>query len=265
MKKILLLVSLITALSSCGGGGGGGSAAQTSSATPIAPAPGNANTASGNINGDISNQNTGTGNINISSGNTSGTNNEQVVQPQNPAIAVTPQSPTANNNFPKPVDSRNITGKGVKVGVLDSDFLSGDNARTENFHTRPDYQGYPEGDTFTQVIEDEFGGRFSPINKTLGPKSILNGSDHGLMVATILAGKNGKGAKNASVYGVSLGERGDSLITDKEKYEELYSKGVRIFNQSFGTPSDFSKYNSTNYKFPLRTSVLIENLIDASI
>ena len=38
MKKILLLASLITALSSCGGGGGGGGSSQTGSATPV-PTP----------------------------------------------------------------------------------------------------------------------------------------------------------------------------------------------------------------------------------
>ena len=50
MKKIILLISLISILASCGGGGGGGgSAPQTSTATPIGPTLGKTNTDSGNI------------------------------------------------------------------------------------------------------------------------------------------------------------------------------------------------------------------------
>ena len=269
MKKAILLIGLISILASCGGGGG--SSPQTSTTTPIVPNSGNINTnsgngvaGSGNINAGTGNINTGIGNVNADSGNANGTNNGnnngQVTQPQNTAPKTTPQSPSVDNSFPKPSDSRNVTGQGIKVGVLDSDFLSED-AKTKGFHTRRD----SEGDTFKKVIEEEFGNRFTAINKTLGANSTLSKSEHGLMVATILAGKNGKGAKGASVYGVSFGERGDYLVTDKEKYEELYSKGVRIFNQSFGTPSEFSDYNSATYKLPLRPSVLRESQIDASV
>ena len=269
MKKAILLIGLISILASCGGGGG--SSPQTSTTTPIVPNSGNINTnsgngaaGSGNINAGTGNVNTGIGNVNADSGNANGTNNGnnngQVTQPQNTAPKTTPQSPSVDNRFPKPSDSRNVTGQGIKVGVLDSDFLSED-AKTKGFHTRRD----SEGDTFKKVIEEEFGERFTAINKTLGANSTLSESEHGLMVATILAGKNGKGAKGASVYGVSFGERGDYLVTDKEKYEELYSKGVRIFNQSFGTPSEFSDYNLATYKLPLRPSVLRESQIDASV
>ena len=232
MKKILLLIGLIATLSSCGGGGGG---SQTSQATPT-PNPNKPTQNSGNIGSNESSsigQNTGN-----TAGTNNGNNNGQTVQPQNPAPA--PQTPTVDNRFLKPVDSREITGKGVKVGVLDSDFLSGD-AKTEGFHTRRDYEGFQERDTFAQVINEEFGNRLIAINKTLGPNSRLNKSDHGLIVATILAGKNGKGAKGSSVYGVSFGESGKSLILDKSKYEELYNNGVRIFNQSFGAPNNLAK------------------------
>ena len=239
MKKIILLISLISVLASCGGGGGGGgSAPQTTSATPVMPTPGSTNTGNGNING-----------------TNNGNNNGQVAQPQNPAPApAAPQVPTADNPFAKPVDLREITGQGVKVGVLDSDFLSGDDAETKDFHTRRNYQG----DTFSQVINEEFGNRLTAVNKVLGPNSILNQSDHGLIVATILAGRNGNGAKGALVYGVSFGESGKKIVADKSKYEELYNSGVRIFNQSFGTAVEFSDYNSTNYKQPLRPGVLRE-------
>ena len=243
MKKIILLISLISVLASCGGGGGGGgSAPQTTSATPVMPTPGSTNTGNGNTNG------TNTGN-----------NNGQAVQPQNPvpAPAVAPQVPTADNRFTKPVDSRETTGQGVKVGVLDSDFLSRD-VKTEDFHRRIDYEGFLQNDTFAQVINDEFGSRMTAVDKVLGPDSTLSKSEHGLIVATILAGRNGNGAKGASVYGVSFGESGKKIVADKSKYEELYNSGVRIFNQSFGTAVEFSDYNSTNYKQPLRPGVLRE-------
>ena len=177
MKKIILLISLISVLASCGGGGGGGgSAPQTTSATPVMPTPGSTNTGNGNING------TNTGN-----------NNGQAVQPQNPvpAPAVAPQVPTADNRFAKPVDSRETTGQGVKVGVLDSDFLS-ENAKTKELHAKLVNGGFLEGETFAQVINDEFGSRMTAVDKVLGPDSTLSKSEHGLIVATILAGKNGK-------------------------------------------------------------------------
>ena len=259
MKKIILLISLISILASCGGGGGGGSSApQTSTATPIVPTPGKTNTDSGNIHNDVGKTNIGIGNVNIGSGNTGVTNNGQLIPPQNTVPGSAPQSPSVDNRFPKPSDARNVTGQGVKVGVLDSDFLSGDDAKTKDFHTKLVNGGFLEGETFTQVINEEFGNRFTAINKTLGADSTLSRSEHGLMVAMILAGNNGKGAKGALVYGVSFGEVGTKLIVDKSKYEELYNSGVRIFNQSFGTPSEFSDYNSTNYKLPLRPSVLKE-------
>ena len=249
MKKIILLISLISVLASCGGGGGGGgSAPQTTSATPVMPTPGSTNTGSGNTNG-----------------TNNGNNNGQVVQPQNPApVPAAPQVPTADNRFSKPVDSREITGQGVKVGVLDSDFLSRD-VKTEDFHRRIDYEGFLQNDTFAQVINDEFGSRMTAVDKVLGPDSTLSKSEHGLIVATILAGRNGNGAKGASVYGVSFGESGKKIVVDKSKYEELYNSGVRIFNQSFGTAVEFSDYNSTNYRLPLRPGVLRERESTADV
>ena len=254
MKKIILLISLISVLASCGGGGGG-SAPQTTSATPVMPTPGNISTGIGNAN-------TGNGNTN---GTNTGNNNGQAMQPQNPApVPAAPQRPTVDNRFAKPVDSRETTGQGVKVGVLDSDFLSRD-AKTEGFHTRRNYEGFQNGDTFAQVIEKEFGNRLTAVNKTLGSNSILNKSDHGLIVATILAGKNGKGAKEASVYGVSFGESGKSLILDKSKYEELYNNGVRIFNQSFGAVNNLARDddNLKKVKLALSPSTLREIEMDS--
>ena len=189
MKKILLLVSLITALSSCGGGGGSGGSSQTGSVTPV---PSNPNQP---------------GNPNAQNPSQPGNNHPGNSNAQNP----TQSGNNQENNFEKPNDNRIFEGNGVKIGVLDSDFLS-NNAYTDSF-----YRGglLNLGTEFGKVLTEEFGDRFTAIQKTLDTYSTLSEDDHGLMVATILAGKSGKGAKGASVYGVSFGERGGHLITDK--------------------------------------------------
>ena len=230
MKKTLLLISLITVLSSCGGGGGGGGSSQTSQATPTAPhstqPSQNPDQTTGNIGSNESSS------VGQNTGNIGGTNNEnnngQAVRPQNPASE--PQTPTVDNRFPKPVDSREITGQGVKVGVLDSDFLSGKNAKTENFHIKV-INSFGIGDTFDKVIEEEFGDRMTTLAKN-NTKS-TDKSDHGLIVATILAGNNGKGAKKSEVYGASI-SNGPAYQVDIEYYRQMYNNGVRIYNQSLG-------------------------------
>ena len=249
MKKIVILISLIALLSSCGSGGGSGATPQTSGVTPQIP----------NIpqNPGISTPPTAprASEIPPTGQDQAGQNNNPRQDlPRQNLIPQNPTNPSISNQFEKPTDNKAVGGKGVKIGVLDSDFLS------ENAYTRDFYKGPLNfGTKFSEVLSEEFGERFTAIEKELGNYSTLSGNEHGLMVATILAGKSGKGAKEATVYGVSFGERGDYLITDKEKYEELYNKGVRIFNQSFGTPSEFSDYNVTNYKQKIRNSVLRGN------
>ena len=264
MKKGIILISLIAILSSCGGGGGGGSSVtQTAGTAPTPTVP----SLPGNTAGTG-----GTGNKENNNGTTNiiGENNQNLPKPilpteenktNNPSVPeIKPQVSEKDTRFPKPTDRRNITGAGVKVGVLDSDFLS-NNAYTDSFYTG----GLLNlGTEFGKVLTEEFGDRFTAIQKTLDTYSTLSEDDHGLMVATILAGKSGKGAKGASVYGVSFGERGGHLITDKEKYEDLYNRGVRIFNQSFGTALEFSDYNFSNYKPHLYPSVMRESQVNDS-
>ena len=253
MKKGIVLISLIAILSSCGGGGGS-SVTQTSGTAPTPTMP----SLPGNITGNRENNNR--------TDNVVRENDKNLPKPvlpiddnkaNNPVAVSETKSQTQEKDmrFPKPSDRRNITGAGVQVGVLDSDFLS-NNAYTDSF-----YRGglLNLGTEFSKVLDEEFGDRFTAVEKTLGAYSTLSKNDHGLMVATILAGKSGNGAKGASVYGVSFGERGGYLITDTEKYEDLYNRGVRIFNQSFGTPSEYSDYSVLTYKQKLRTSVLRGN------
>ncbi|RRD38248.1 autotransporter outer membrane beta-barrel domain-containing protein, partial [Leptotrichia sp. OH3620_COT-345] len=236
MKKIILLVSLIVALSSCGGGGGGG-APQTNSATPqipggtqspLMPVPPMAQNPIGPQNSVPNNP-----------------NNQN--NPNNPGISVEPEIPK-NIEIP--------TGKGVKVGVLDDDFVSGSNAITKRFYIKDDFHGLlSSGTPFDEVLAKEFGNRFVALTKDEG---VPGKDDHGLIVATILGGKSGKGAKGASVYGVSFGEP-NSLIIDIKKYKELKDKGVTIYNQSFGTPRGYSEFTINNYKNGMYGSVLRGN------
>ena len=138
MKKGIVLISLIAILSSCGGGGGGGSSVtQTAGTAPTPTVP----SLPGNTAGTG-----GTGNKENNNGTTNivGENNQNLPKPilpteenktNNPSVPeIKPQVSEKDTRFPKPTDRRNITGAGVKVGVLDSDFLS-NNAYTDSFYT----------------------------------------------------------------------------------------------------------------------------------
>ncbi|ERK53176.1 S8 family serine peptidase, partial [Leptotrichia sp. oral taxon 879] len=199
MKKVLLLISLITVVSSCGGGGGGGSSStsQTDSVTPI-PTP----------------------------NHTSGNNQTQ----DNPS-----QSGTNNNNFsPSQVpENKTFTGRGVGVAVLDSDFLSSD--LTTN-------QLYYKTSELNEVISKEFGDRF--VQESRADRTYLSKDEHGILVASILGGKSGKGATGAKIHGVTIGE-GSGFYIDVEKYKELQRNGVRIYSHSFGTKKGFKE--NSNY------------------
>ncbi|WP_455043069.1 autotransporter domain-containing protein [Leptotrichia buccalis] len=238
MKKVLLLVSLITALSSCGGGGGGGGSSQTGSTTPV---PNNPNQSGNNQ----------PGNSNIQNPNQSGNNQSGNSNAQNPS------QPGSNNasNFEKPSDNRIFEGNGVKIGVLDSDFLSGNNARTNHFHARVGSDGFLQNDTFTKVIEEEFGNRMTTIAKN--NTRPLDKSDHGLIVATILAGNSGKGAKKSEVYGASI-SNSTAYQIDIEYYRQMYNNGVRIYNQSFGQEHvRFDNLTAPNYNKQLQRTIYI--------
>ena len=228
-KKTILLALLIAVLASCGGGGGGGGAApQSGGPSPIIPSPGTnpgGNSGSGGNGG-----NNGSGIIGNGQNPGSGINPQN---PSNPGSGLMPQNPNVPDQFPKPTDNRQTTGTGVKLGVLDDDFVSGD-AFTQRFYKDPFLL---VGTRFDEVLRQEFGNRFEALAKDQG---IPGRDDHGLMVATIMAGKSGKGATGSTVYGASFGESNGSVIIDTNKYIELRNKGVKIYNQSFGTPNEFN-------------------------
>ncbi len=214
MKKIAILISLIAALASCGGSGGGNTSPQTGGSTPTVPvAPSIPPVAS------------------------SPSTPQPPSIPSNPGTGGIPSVPGGNNNFLKPTNSDGgiPEGKNINVGVavLDGDFLSKD-AKTTYFHLQNPSDGH-SGKRFEAVKEYEFGNRLTALKKNDEEKG-YSGDDHGLVVASILAGNSGYGVKGLKFYGVSFGNSSKGFIVDLEKYRELDGKGVKIYNQSFGTP-----------------------------
>ena len=150
MKKIVILISLIALLSSCGSGGGSGATPQTSGVTPQIP----------NIpqNPGISTPPTvpRTSEIPPTGQDQAGQNNNPRQDlPRQNLIPQNPTNPSISNQFEKPTDNKAVGGKGVKIGVLDSDFLS-ENAYTRDFHKGP----LNFGTKFSEVLNEEFGERF---------------------------------------------------------------------------------------------------------
>ena len=219
MKKILLLASLITALSSCGGGGGGGGSSQTGSATPV-PTP---SQPGGNTNNQAQNPNL--------------PNNIGQTQ-NNPSQSGSNNNNSSTSQVPKNTD---FTGRGVSVAVLDSDFLSSD------VHTN---QLYNKRSYIDEIIDREFKDRFikEPI---VTNAAYLSKSNHGILVASILGGNSGTGATGAKIHGVSVSQ-GSGFYLDIDKYRDLQNKGVRIYSHSFGTQQTLGEFNFNNFREPFR-------------
>ena len=219
MKKILLLASLITALSSCGGGGGGGGSSQTGSATPV-PTPSQPN-----------------GNTNNQARNPNLPNNNGQTQ-NNPSQSGSNNNNSSTSQVPKNTD---FTGRGVSVAVLDSDFLSSD------VHTN---QLYNKRSYIDEIIDREFKDRFikEPI---VTNAAYLSKSNHGILVASILGGNSGTGATGAKIHGVSV-SHGSGFYLDIDKYQDLQNKGVRIYSHSFGTQQTLGEFNFNNFREPFR-------------
>ena len=209
MKKIMILIGLIATLASCGGGGGG-SASQTGGATPVIPLmPSTPSTPSAP---------------------------SMPSEPVNPGTVGTPHIPGVNKDpsNSENMDKETFDGKNINVGVavLDGDFLSKD-AKTTHFHLQNPSDGH-SGKTFETVKGYEFENRLIALGKN-DESTGYSGDDHGLVVASILAGNSGHGVKGLKFYGVSFGAV-NNFIIEIEKYKELREKGVKIYNQSFGTP-----------------------------
>ena len=134
-------------------------------------------------------------------------------KPQSPINSA--PSPTvigATRNF-NPNDPSNaytahaqgITGRGVTVGIIDTDF---------------------------DVANPEFGGRLS---KTVYSVGGATGNLHGNTVAEALGGISHGVAPGVSMHGAASSIAGsDGVMLSTQIYQDLFAKGVRIFNQSEG-------------------------------
>ncbi|SFD28037.1 S8 family serine peptidase, partial [Collimonas sp. OK412] len=104
----------------------------------------------------------------------------------------------------KAAHAQGMTGAGVAVGVVDTDF---------------------------DVSDPQLAGR---ISKTVYSSGGANGNMHGAEVAQALAGSTLGIAPGVFVQAAAAGTTGNSLLLSSQIYQDLFAKGVRIFNQSNG-------------------------------
>uniref|UniRef100_UPI001E517BBD S8 family serine peptidase n=1 Tax=Collimonas silvisoli TaxID=2825884 RepID=UPI001E517BBD len=176
LSMIAMAVSVM--ISGCGGGGGGGSSNASTPAPAVPTTPPVTTPIPDN-----------------SSGNAA-----------TPAPIVTPP-PMLNVLDPsnaKAARALGLTGAGVTVGVVDTDF---------------------------DVSDPQFAGR---ISKTVYSPGGANGNMHGTEVTEILAGNTLGVAPGVFVQAAASGTTGNGLLFNNQMYQDLYAKGVRIFNQSNG-------------------------------
>ncbi|MFC7297027.1 autotransporter domain-containing protein [Herminiimonas aquatilis] len=126
--------------------------------------------------------------------------------------------------------ARGITGTGVTVGVVDSDFNL----------SAPELAGRITKDVYT------------PAGGFIGGSG--NGNPHGTEVAEALGGTNTGIAPNVRIYGIAAGIGTNEVILNSAIYDRLYNNGIRIFNQSsfVGTitaPSNSATYNNIYQPF----------------
>ncbi|WP_211474487.1 autotransporter serine protease [Collimonas humicola] len=97
--------------------------------------------------------------------------------------------------------ARGITGAGVTVAVVDTDF---------------------------NVSDPEFAGRLVKTVYASGGA----GNPHGSEVAEALGGSSYGVAPSVSMLGAAVGTGGDNVSFNTPVYQDLFNKGARIFNQS---------------------------------
>lgn len=177
LSMVAMAVSVM--ISGCGGGGGG--SGNSSSPAPVVPTAPPATT---------------TPTPDNNSGNA-------IVPP--PVVA--PPPTMLNVLDPSNISAahgQGVTGAGVTVGVIDTDF---------------------------DVSDPQLAGR---ISKTVYSAGGANGNMHGTEVAEILAGKTLGVAPGAFLQVAAAGTTGNNLLLNDQMYQDLFAKGVRIFNQSNG-------------------------------
>lgn len=232
-RKSILIMGLIALITSCGGGGGGGSSASINNGRSSTP---------------TNNQNSRNNNENNNGGN------GRIIAPIQPDDNNWKQGSgvfSGGNNILKKEDiqSQKYKGKGVKVGIVDVDFLSNNKKTTE-------FGGYERN--YNDIKMEEFGDRLRAYEN--GNRYIENvdknddwKDNHGLIVGTIIGGKSLKGANEAELYAMSIKD-GSGISIDLENYKRMQKAGVRIYNQSFGNASgnELEEYKNGKYKKALK-------------
>lgn len=230
-RKSILIMGLIALIVSCGGGGG----------------------SSASINNGGSSTPTNNQNSRNNNGNNNGENGG-IIAPIQPDDNNWKQGsgvfPGGNNILKKEdIQSQKYKGKGVKVGIVDVDFLSNNKKTTE-------FGGYERN--YNDIKMEEFGDRLRAYDN--GNRYIENvdknddwKDNHGLIVGTIIGGKSLKGANEAELYVMSIKD-GSGISIDLENYKRMQKAGVRIYNQSFGNASgnELEEYKNGKYKKALK-------------
>ncbi|KAF3996630.1 autotransporter domain-containing protein [Glaciimonas immobilis] len=127
-----------------------------------------------------------------------------------------------------PARAQGITGAGVTVGVVDTDFNVSD----------PELGGRITKSVYTAPGTNSSGGFIGASG---------NGDQHGTAVAEALAGTNVGIAPGVQIQGVAAGTRTGELALNPDIYTYLFNKGVRIFNQSNGVGSISVPADSATY------------------
>ncbi|MGS0741365.1 autotransporter domain-containing protein [Glaciimonas sp. GG7] len=178
---------------------------------------------------------------------------------QNPGV-VTPIStqstpvstqPASGAGFLNPSDPSNvsaarasgITGAGVTVGIIDTDFDV----------TDPQLAGRITKNVYTAATGTSSGGFIGASG---------NGDTHGTLVAEALGGTNTGIAPAVQMAGIAAGIGGGGTALSADIYTFLYNNGVRIFNQSNGvgsiaTPVDGVTYHSIYQPFVAKGGLFV--------
>ena len=226
MKKFVLILTSLFAIISCGGGGGSSGGSNTNNPTPTNPSK-------------------PPHNINIIDDNYKTYNNE-IVGAKNSSIYNKPYVRKLSNidggenhkfgsdgniewhgNFlydrhnPQNNSETSYTGYKIKVGIIDSGFNG-------NYYSN---------------LRNEVKNIIRIDNQRDSKNEI-----HAYIVTSLIAGKSGI-AKDANIYVIDGSDRyATRAVRDSvDLYEALYSKGVRIFNQSFGATEATYSNNPHNF------------------
>ena len=221
-KQNILLVTLFLTLLSCGGGGGGGGGS-TSAPTPTTPVP-----------------TTPT----VTTPTTPSTPTVESALDLNGHIKWNDTTFSYNSANPhNKTSSVTQTGSGVSIGGLDMGFATTDS----------DLQN---------IMTSEFGTRLEKVT-TYGLAT--NDQHHGITVAQVAGSSTSGTAKGVKIIGVDITKLKDGKNypdPSLSAYQYLYNtKGVRIFNQSFGVSTEVTGFNRSSAKYQINNGSSTEDIL----